>query len=131
MAAMTGKNLYIKFGGTVFNTDYRTFSAPRSIDKVDASAGADTYKTYLTTLKDGQIGISAILQAADATTRGTLVPGTGGSLEYGLEGTATGKQKVTYTSVFVESAPVSASYNDLIVVDITWQPNSDLTDGTY
>jgi len=131
MAGLTGKGLYIKFGGTVLNTDYRTFSAARSIDKVDGSAGADTFKTYLTTLKDGSISCAIIAQAADTSTRGTLTPGTGGSLEYGLEGTATGKQKVLYTSVFVENANVSASHNDLIVVDITWQPNSDPTEGTY
>jgi len=131
MAGLTGKNLYIKFGSTVLNTDYRTFGHPRSIDKVDASAGADTFKTYLTTLKDGTISCAIIAQAADTTTRGTLVPGTGGSLEYGLEGTAAGKQKASYTSVFVENSNISASYNDLIVVDIAWQPNSDITEGTY
>ena len=131
MAGLTGKGLYIKFGGTVLNTDYRTFGHSRGIDKVDGSAGADTFKTYLTTLKDGSITCAIIAQASDTSTRGTLVPGTGGSLEYGLEGTASGKQKAIYTAVFVENANVSASYNDLIVVDITWQPNSDITEGTY
>ena len=131
MAGLTGKGLYVKFGGTVLNTDYRTFGNARGIDKVDGSAGADTFKTYLTTLKDGTLSCAIIAQASDATTRGTLVPGTGGSLEYGLEGTATDKQKGLYTAVFVESANISASYNDLIVVDITWQPNSDITEGTY
>jgi len=131
MAAITGKNMYLKFGGTTLNTDYRTFSNGRSIDKVDASAGADTFKTYLTTLKDGTLAATIIAQAADTTTRGTLVPGTGGSLEYGLEGTTSGKQKVLYTTAFVENANVSASYADLVVIDITWQPNSDPTEGTY
>ena len=131
MAGLTGKGMYIKFGGTVLNTDYRTFSNSKSIDKVDASAGADTFKTYLTTLKDGSLACAIIAQASDVTTRGTLVPGTGGSLEYGLEGTVAGKQRVLYSAVFVENANVSASYNDLVVIDITWQPNSDPTDGTY
>lgn len=131
MAGLTGKGLYLKFGGTVLNTDYRTFGHPRGIDKVDDSAGADTFKTYLTTLKDGTVSCAIIAQASDATTRGTLVPGTGGSLEYGLEGTVAGKQRMLYTVAFVETSNVSASYNDLIVVDITWQPNSDVTEGTY
>jgi len=131
MPALIGKNLYLKFGGTVLNTDYRAFSSGRSIGKVDASAGSDAYATYLTTIKDGTVSATIIAQAADTTTRGTLVPGTGGSLEWGLEGTTSGLQKVLYTSAFVESANPSTSYNDLIVIDITWQPTSDPTEGTY
>ena len=131
MPGLTGKNLYLKFGGTVLNTDYRTFGNPRGIDKVDGSAGSDAAKSYLTTLTDGSISASIIAQASDAATRATLQPGTGGSLEYGLEGTASSKQRVLYTSAFVENSNVSASYNDLIVVDITWQPQVAPTDGTY
>jgi len=131
MAGLTGTGMYIKFGGTVLNTDYRTFSNPRSIGEVDQSAGADTRVTRLTTLKDETLSLAIIAQAADTTTRGTVAPGTGGTLEYGLEGTASGKQKVLYTSAYVKSSNVSASYNDLIVIDITWQPQVDPTEGTY
>ena len=131
MAAITGTNLYLKFGGTVLDTDYRTFGGTRTIDSVDASAGSDTYKTYLTTLKDGTRSATIVVQAADTSTKGTLVPGVGGTLEWGLEGTASGSVKALCTAAFVSSYNESMSYNDLVVVDVSWQLNADVTDSTY
>ena len=133
MAALTGKNLYLKFGGTVLDTDYRTFGGSRSIGKVDASAGSDAFTTYLTTLKDGTRSATVVVQAGDTATKGTLTPGVGGSLEWGFEGSATGATlpKSSCTSVFVESYNESMAYNDLIVVDVSWQLNADIVDGTY
>ena len=131
MAAITGQNLYLKFGGTVLDTDYRTFGGTRTIDTVDASAGSDSYKTYLTTLLDGTRSATIVIQASDTATKGTLTPGTGGTLEWGLEGTASGKVKALCTAVFVSSYNESMSYNDLVVVDVNWQLNADITDSTY
>ena len=96
-----------------------------------ASAGSDAFKTYLTTLKDGTRSATIVVQASDTSTKGTLVPGTGGTLEWGLEGTASGKVKAQCTAAFVTSYNESMSYNDLVVVDVTWQLNADVTDSTY
>ena len=91
MTALTGQALYLKFGGTVLDTDYRTFNGTRTIDTVDASAGSDTYKTYLTTLKDGTRSATIVVQAGDTATKGTLTVGVGGSLEWGFEAAAPGQ----------------------------------------
>lgn len=131
MAGLTGSGLYLKFGGTVLNTDYRAFNQNESIGKVDDSAGADSQRHYLTTLNDGIWTASIVAQASDVTTRGTLVPGTGGVLEVGLEGTAAGKQKSTVASAFVEERRVAAQYADLIMYDISWQLNAAVVEGTY
>ena len=69
MAGYTGSALYLLFSGTTLSTDYRAFSDSEEIGMVDQSAGADTERTYLTTLKDGTAGrrqgvMLALIEAA-------------------------------------------------------------------
>ena len=81
MAGTTGSALYLAFDSTVLDTDYRSFSPSEEIGLVDQSAGSDTNRTYLTTLKDGTASATIVIQSEDTTTWGALVPGTEGTLE--------------------------------------------------
>ena len=130
MAAITGKNLYCKFGSTVLNTDYRSFGSAEDIGLVDASAGADTARTYLTTLTDGNAPLTILIQSADTTTWGAVVVGTEGTLEWGEEGTASGKMKHTVNAI-VMSREKSMTYQDLVVADIRFQYSGAVSDSTY
>ena len=130
MAGITGSALYLKFGDTVLDTDYRAFGPSEEIGLVDQSAGADTERTYLTTLKDGTATATIVIQAGDTTTWGAVAPGTEGTLEWGEEGTANGKPKHTVNAI-VTGREKSIEYADLIVADITWQFSGAITDSTY
>lgn len=132
MAGLTGKSLYLAFGGVALNTDYREFGPSEEIGLVDQSAGADTGRTYLTTLEDGSASATVVAQASGTAIWAALAPGTAGTLEWGEEGTAAGKQKHAVWAI-AESREKSMSYDDLIVIDASWQ-FSDATgvvDGTY
>lgn len=132
MAGLVGTNLYLAFGGTVLDTDYRDFSGSEEMGMVDDSAGSDSARTYLTTLKDGSASATVVLQASGTVIWDALVPGTAGTLEWGEEGTTAGKQKHSVWAK-VESREKSMSYDDLIVCDIAWQFSdpSGVTDSTY
>ena len=132
MAGITGTNLYLKFGSTVLDTDYRSFSAGEEMNLVDESAGSDTARSYLTTLKDGTASATIVIQAGDTGTWAALTPGTSGTLEWGQEGTAATKPKHTVTAI-VSSREMSMEYAYLVVADIEWQisdPNG-IVDDTY
>ena len=132
MAGLVGKNLYLAFGGTVLDTDYRDFSASEEMGMVDDSAGSDSNRTYLTNLGDGSASATVVLQASGTVTWAALAEGSSGTLEWGEEGTTAGKQKHSVWAI-VESREKSMSYDDLIVCDVSWQFSdaSGVAEGTY
>ena len=128
MPGLTGTAGWIKFGSTVLSTDYRAFSPTETGDVVDASAGADAERTYLTTLKDGTATASLVIQ----TGAGTLVwaavaPLTDDTLWWAEEGSSVNKQ-IHYVWAIVTERRKSMGYTDLVVADVTWQFSSAVVD---
>jgi len=130
MAGITGKALYLAFGGVVLDTDYRSFGPSEEVGVVDQSAGADTARTYLTTLTDGTGSSAIVLQAADTTTWGAVALKTEGTLEWGEEGTAAGKPR-HHVNAIVTGRSKDISYADVIIATIAWQYSGAVTDTTY
>lgn len=95
MAAFTGGALYVSFGGTVLNADYRSFEPEGEIGLEDGSAGADVGRTFKKTLKDGNASLTLRSIAGTAGTAKwvSLYEGAEGTLVWGPEGTATGASK--------------------------------------
>jgi hypothetical protein len=126
MADITGKNAYITWvysGGTVqLHSDYRTISENPSIDLAECSAGADTNKTYIATLKDATIDWSGLLQADGTAMLAALAPGIEGTLKVYPEGTASGKPSKTYPAICM-GARTNIPYNDVVEVSCTFQAN--------
>ena len=131
-AGIIGKNLYLCFGSTVLDTDYRAFGESETGEVVDISAGSDTYKTYLTTLADGTATATIMLQSGTAFTAvwEALKPLTEGTLTWAPEGTATSQQKHTVNS-FITKREKAMEFADIVVCDIGWQFSGSVTDGTY
>jgi len=107
MTAYTGSALDVKWidtSGTLTLTgDQTAFDYAPSIDLVDQSAGADTNKTYLTTLKDGKASLNCLFQAgtvAGGTIMASrLTEGVNGTIVWSPEGTAASKPKYTMPAI--------------------------------
>lgn len=130
MAELTGGDLYLLFNGTVLDTDYRSFEDSEEMGLVDASAGNDSNRSYLTLLKDGTATATILVQSEDTTTWDAVVPGAEGSLEWGEEGSNSGKPR-HYVNAIVQERVKSMEYDDLIVGDLSWQYSGSVTDTTY
>jgi hypothetical protein len=130
MVAITGSALYLLFNGVALDTDYRAFSQTDEGGTVDGSAGPDTDRTYLTTLKDGTASATIVEQAGSTQAWATVAPLASGTLEWGEEGSAAGKQR-HYCQAIVTSREKAMEYADLSVIDVEWQFNGTITDGTY
>lgn len=127
MAHYVGKDLYVSFGGTVINAAHRAFDVNRSVDTVDTTAGADTDKSYLATLKDGTMKLTLLDDntAGTASRRALTVGGTG-VLMWGPQGTAVGKPKYgcdAIVTAFSESYP----YDGEVQIDIEFQKTGSMT----
>lgn len=133
MAEYTGNDLYLSFNGTVIHADFRTFSTSEQIDLVDASAGADVAKTYLTALEDGTASLTLLDQTGGtaATAAWQLMDkGTEGSLIWGPEGTATNKPK-HYVNAIVSSRDRSMPYDNVVELTFEFQFSGVVTDTVY
>lgn len=119
---VTGKDLYVSFGAVAITADFREFTVSPTIDTVDKTAGSETDKSYIPTLKDA----TATLTYAYSGSAGTAIStkfqiGTEGALLWGVEGTATGKPKGGWQNAIVTAHDKPVVYNDLIVRTVTFQ----------
>ncbi|MFP4322639.1 MAG: hypothetical protein ACLFTK_09310 [Anaerolineales bacterium] len=121
-----GKDGYIEFQGTEISADYRNFDIELTVDTVEISAGDETSKHYLATLKDGTAKLTyAYTGTAGSAYTSLLAVGQRGNLLWGPEGNAQGEPKGgTEAIVVAHSKPMA--YNDLIVRTVTFQFSGDL-----
>lgn len=134
MADITGKNMYISWAGTggtvTLSTEYRSFSANPSVDLVEATAGADNYKTYLSTVKDGTFDYSGLLQSKGTAVLNALREGCSGTLTIAPEGTASGYPKEEYPCI-VLGPKVNYPYSDVVEVSCSFQQSGTPSFSTY
>lgn len=133
MAQYTGSALSVSFKGTVISTRFVSFEPSEEVELADQTAGADTNKTYLTTLKDGEASLE-VLDVAGGTAATALwnlcVLGAEGTLQWGPEGTASNKPK-HWANAIVKSREKSMPYEDVVKATITFQFSGAVTDTTF
>ena len=137
MTAYTGSALDVKWidgSGTVtISGDQTILDYTPSIDLVDQTAGADTNKTYLTTLKDGKASMTALLQAGTANggtlTFSRLAEGSSGTIVWSPEGTAATKPKYTMAAISM-GAGFSYPFDNRVEVKVDFQQNGARAEGT-
>jgi len=133
MAELVGSNAYIKWectAGTVtISTDFRTWRHSDNIDAVDKSAGADARRTYIKTLKDGNISASFLHDGGTALWE-QLDAGVDGTLTWGEAGTASGAPKHVQPA-FITKSELDTPYDNLQIWNLEWRPTADRTDSTW
>lgn len=125
---------WIWSGGTVsLAADYQACKWSPSTDYAETTAGSDTNKGRLATIKDAKADVTLV--GPTSTTGGTsyaaaLAPGVGGTLIIGPEGTATGKRKITFPC-FSDGLATDFPYNDICMITDSFTGNGSFTDGSY
>jgi hypothetical protein len=118
MPKMTGKNLYVAFNGIDLSAEYRSFDPGDEIELVDKSSGTEGARTYLTTLADGEASYAGLF--VGTAPYEALKPGTEGTLEWGPEGTAVGKER-NHVNAIVRSRNRTFPYAGLVELKATFQ----------
>lgn len=110
---------------------YRTAQDSPSADLLDTTAGSDVYKTYLLAFKDAQFSTTFLQVSGSAAALGTaLQEGNYGTLLFGVEGTALGKQKITIPA-FSMGMATNPQYNQVVECSVTFQQSGTRTLGTW
>ncbi len=130
MAEYTGSGLYVTFGGTVLSADFRTMEVEETADLIECSAGADGGKTFIKGYDDGTASIELVDQSGTQSWWSAMKAGNSGTLIWGPEGTASGKNKQTVFA-WVKNRNRSMPYNDLVVVNAEFQFSGTITNATW
>lgn len=133
MSDMTGSASYITFKGTAITPDFREWKESEQMNVVDASAGADADKTWLTTLMEGEASFKGLYQGGTSATDiyNLCVKGASGTLVIGIEGTASGKPKKTINTAIVTKRERTVKYDDVVELAIDFKFSAAVTDGTF
>ncbi len=130
MTKYTGKDLYLKFGSTNLEAEFREFETDEEIDTIDQSAGADTAKTYLTRLEDGTAKLKLLDQNDGTALWGAVDKGVEGTLEWAPEGTAAPNPKHSVNAIVTKRSK-KFPYDDLVEIDVDFQFSGAVTDAVY
>jgi len=135
MAAFSGSAMYLAWiysGGTiVLNTDFRQFDWTPSLALIDSTAGADTFREYISGIGEGgDISLSCVMQASGTALISALARATAGTILYGPEGTASGKPKSTIPAISKGPA-YSQAYDDVVEFKVSWQQSAAETNATW
>ena len=118
-------------GTTTLSSRFRTANDAPTVEMLDATAGADTAKTYITGFKDANFSVTMLVQSGSLPALATaLTEGGYGTLIVGYEGSATGKAKITIPAYCLGAAS-NVQYNQLIEYSINFQQNGNRTYGTF
>jgi hypothetical protein len=121
---ITGQNLYLFFNGqTLANGSaeeiVREFSWEYEQELVDSSAGGQSARTFVNSLKTGKGSLKMVFDG-DMTLGAALQAGDRGTLTWGEGGTTSGYPKGSVVAI-VQSVKRSAPYDDLVTQDIAFQ----------
>jgi len=134
MARQTGKTMWAQWtsGGTAVVTgDQTDFSVDMTLDKIDASAGADVFHNYLAGLKDFSATLEKISLGVGGTAADVLLKeGNVGTLLWAPEGTATGKPKWGIAALITKYS-TTYPFNDTVKTSVEWVPASGTSDLLY
>lgn len=107
MAKISGKNLYVSWAGTEYSAYIRNFDVSEATETADATAGADSYRNYVETVKTIDVSFEVVMDeyaSNGSAMRSAFENGTEGTLIWGVEGSATGKPKKGFYGRIVDAS---------------------------
>lgn len=122
---------WIWSGGTVnIHGDQRNFSFTPSMEMIDSTAGADSYRRRISSFKDATAAYSGLAQTDGTAFLAACAEGNNGTLIFGEAGTVAGRPKVTMPAR-AQGVTRNVPFNDVVTYDVSWQSNGDVTYGNW
>ena len=124
--------IWVHSGGTVtLNTDYRSFSVSKSVETVDATAGADENRRYLQTFDVIGVDLEALAQSDGGTsTYSVLQQGTNGTLIWAPSGTVATRLKCTLPA-FISQSNMAVPYADVVTLSLSFTANGAYVEANW
>jgi hypothetical protein len=120
LTKISGKNLYASFAGTNLSTTQRSLDVDEQQESADSTAGADSYRNYVATVKTMGAKMEILLQehsTGGSAQLAVLLPGAEGTFLWGVEGTTTGKPKDGFYAR-VKNASKKIKFDDVYMMSL-------------
>lgn len=134
MVDYTGKDVYMTFihpaGTVVLSGDFRTVNTAESVSLADSSAGADTDRTFIARIKEGNVSYSGLHQVAGTALKQALEAGNVGTVILSPEGTTGGNPKETYPVISM-GAQMNYPYDNVVEVSCEFTKNGARADTAW
>ena len=129
---ISGKDLFVTFGGTEVHGDFTSVGRAEEGELVDVTAGADTYHYFLSLArKNGTSAFEAFYDGSTTTVWDAIAPNTAGTLVIAPKGTASSMPRWIWTRALVANREITFPFDDGVKVTATFQYSSDVTEDTY
>lgn len=123
MPKLTGKDLFVSYAGTSLASEQRSFDVTEMQETADATAGADSYRNFINTVKTVEASMELIAKShgdGGSAIFAALSLGSTGTVIYGPEGTATGSPRFGFLGRLVEFSK-QLKFDDVYLVKLKWQ----------
>lgn len=123
MPKMSGKDLHVSFAGTSLGDSLRNFTVTEAQETADATAGADSYRNFVYTVKTVEASCEIVMKTyatGGSALRTLLDVGSEGTLIWSPEGTASGKPKRSFYAI-VSQSDENLPFDDVAILSITFQ----------
>jgi hypothetical protein len=114
----------------VLSADSRKFTVDEEVEIVDGSAGSDSYKPKYATQFDATANVELVGQTGGTVLWAAVAPASSGTLEWGPEGTATGKPR-HYAIAIVSKRTKDIPYDDVVTLNIDFDISGTITNTAY
>lgn len=130
---MTGKDLYMTFGGSVFSGDFTTVSVAEEADLEDVTAGSEVVHYYLFTRSDGTVDLESYFNkaAGGSAERAVVALGSAGTLIIAPRGTESTYPLWTCTRALVKTLRMDYPFGTGARMRASFQFSAAWTETSY
>lgn len=128
MATFKGNSGVVKVGSAAV-AELRSYSITETAETIDDTAMGDTYRSVQASLKSFNGSLDVYFDDTDASGQGALTVGAAITVEFLMEGSATGAHKLSGSAI-VTDRTITGSSDSMVEASLSIQGNGGLTEGT-
>jgi predicted secreted protein len=122
--------MVVTLGGTDLSGQGRSLEVSQSVEEIDVTTYGSPGREFIVTLPERSASLEVLDDATSATIRDKTKPGSGGTLVWFPQGTASGKPKFTCGTTWVTEQNLSYPYDDAVTASVSLRLSGAVTEGT-
>lgn len=128
MATFKGNSGVVKVGSAAV-AELRSYSITETAETIDDTAMGDTYRSVQASLKSFNGSLDVYFDDTDSSGQGALTVGAAVTVEFLMEGSASGAHKLSGSAI-VTDRTITGSSDSMVEASLSIQGNGGLTEAT-
>jgi len=128
---ITGKDVYVAYGGTNVSGDYTSVSFSQEEDTADVTAGSEEAHYYIPMREDATMDFEGFYDGSAQTVWDALAPGGTGTLEIAPKGTTSTYHRLYWARAICTRRELDAPFDNGVRIRASFQASGTLVSTTY